>query len=108
MKSLMVVLGTTEENARKAVEVCESKGSKENIVKAYEAAFNKLVAKKPEVEIEVYTADKYSRAEFKDPTVAMPHGNEGQPKQIVNEYVAKDDLMAGAEQVDLSDADLPF
>ena len=107
-KRLMMLFGATEDAAKKAVEMAESKSGKENIVKGYDACYKKLLAKKPEVEVEVFTEDKYARAEFTDRGVAMPHGNEGQPKQIVNEYVAKDDPMAGAEAVDLSDENLPF
>ena len=101
-RCLMVVLGASEEAAEKAVDVCESKSGKENIVKAYEQAYKKLVAKKPEVEIEVYTENDYARAEFKDRSVAMPHGNEPAKES------KGDDVLAGAEEVDLSDADLPF
>lgn len=101
-RCLMVVLGASEEAAEKAVDVCEGKSGKENIVKAYEQAYKKLVAKKPEVEIEVYTENDYARAEFKDRSVAMPHGNE-----LAKENKG-DDVLAGAEEVDLGDADLPF
>lgn len=101
-RCLMIVLGASEEAAEKAVDVCESKSGKENIVKAYEQAYKKLVAKKPEVEIEVYTENDYARAEFKDRSVAMPHGNEPAKEN------KGDDVLAGAEEVDLSDADLPF
>lgn len=101
-RCLMIVLGASEEAAEKAVDVCEGKSGKENIVKAYEQAYKKLVAKKPEVEIEVYTENDYARAEFKDRSVAMPHGNEPAKEN------KGDDVLAGAEEVDLSDADLPF
>ena len=105
-KRLMVVLGATEDAAKKAVEMAESKGSKENIVKGYEACYKKLLAKKPQVEIEVFTDGKYARAEFLDRSVAMPHDSEGQSEGITNEVVSIDDPMAGAEEVDLSD--VPF
>lgn len=101
-RCLMVVLGASEEAAEKAVDVCEGKSGKENIVKAYEQAYKKLVAKKPEVEIEVYTENDYARAEFKDRSVAMPHGNEPAKEN------KGDDVLAGAEEVDLGDSDLPF
>lgn len=100
MKCLMVVLGATEDSARKAVEICEGKGNKDNIVKAYEQAFSKLVAKAPKVEIEVYTDGKYSKAEFKDSTVRMPHGDEVQK--------SNNDVISQGEQIDLTEADLPF
>lgn len=102
-KCLMVVLGATEDAAKKGVEMAESKSGKENIIKGYEACYKKLLAKKPEVEIEVFTENNYARAEFKDRTVAMPHDNEGQPKPTSNEPASPID---GAEEIDLSD--VPF
>lgn len=104
-RCLMVVLGATEEAAEKAVDVCESKESKENKVKAYEATYKKLIAKKPEVGIEVYTEGDYARAEFQDRNVAMPHGDKKE-KAIVNEVVPIDDPLEGTEEIDLGD--VPF
>lgn len=101
-KCLMQVLGASEDAAKKAVEMAESKDGKENIIKGYEACYKKLLAKKPEVKIEVYTENGYARAEFKDRNVAMPHGDEPQKES------AGDDVLDGAEPVDLSDSDLPF
>ena len=100
-KRLMMLFGATEDAAKKGVEMAESKSGKDNIIKGYEACYKKLLAKKPEVEIEVFTEDKYARAEFTDRGVAMPHGDEGQPK-------ATEDPLAGAQEVDLSDDALPF
>lgn len=100
-KCLMVVLGATDDAAKKAVEMAESKGDKEAITKGYEAVYKKLLAKKPEVKIEVYTDEKgYARAEFKDRNVAMPHDN-GPAKESKG-----DDIVAQGEEVDLSD--IPF
>lgn len=100
-KCLMVVLGASEDNAKKAVDICEGKSGKDNIVKAYESAYKKLIAKSPEVEIEVYPDGDYARAEFTDRSVAMPHGDEDKAKK-------SDDPLEGAEEVDLSESDLPF
>ena len=100
-KCLMVVLGASEENARKAVDICESKNDKANKIKAYEQTYKKLLAKKPEVEIEVYTENTYARAEFTDRTVAMPHDDEPQKEE------PKDSSpIAGAEEIEMTD--LPF
>ena len=63
-RSLMILLGATKEDAQKAIESCESKGSKENIAKAYQQTYERLLKKKPEVEIEVWQQGKYSRADF--------------------------------------------
>lgn len=103
-KCLMVVLGATDDGAKKAVEMAESKSGKENIIKGYEACYKKLLAKKPEVEIEVYTDEKnYARAEFKDRSVAMPHDNDVQKKADENPL---DGATDASEEIDLSD--VPF
>lgn len=108
-KCLMEVLGATEDAAKKAVEMAESKEGKENIIKGYEACYKKLLAKKPEVEIEVYTDENpstgksYARAEFLDRRVAMPHGDEDKKPADKAE-----DIISQGEAVDLSEADLPF
>lgn len=110
-KCLMVVLGATDDAAKKAVEMAESKSGKENIIKGYEACYKKLLAKKPEVKIEVYTelnennGKEYARAEFKDRSVAMPHGDEDK-KSVTAQ--SDSNPLDGAEEVNLSEADLPF
>lgn len=103
-KCLMVVLGATDDAAKKAVEMAESKSGKDNIVKAYEQVYKKLLAKKPEVEIEVYTENNYARAEFLDRSVAMPHGDEPAKEN------KGDDVLAGAEDAsgEISMEELPF
>jgi hypothetical protein len=97
-RNLMMVLGAPKDAAQKAVDMCEGKSGKDAIVKAYEQTFGKLVAKKPEVEIEVYTDGKYARAEFTDRKVAMPH--DGDKKED------KDEITLDAEDIDISD--IPF
>lgn len=103
-RCLMIVLGASSDNAEKAVDMCENKSGKDSIVKAYDAAYKKLLAKKPEVAIEVYTDGEYARAEFKDRSVAMPHGNDS------NKGSESNNPLAGAEdaseEIELSD--LPF
>lgn len=95
-KNLLVALGASEANARLAVEKAEAKDF-DYAVKAYETAFTALLKKKPEVEIEVFQDGKYSRAEFTDRSVAMPHGD----KEEKAESSSSDE-----EEIDLSD--LPF
>ena len=104
-KRLMMVLGASEDNAKKAVEMAESKDGKENVIKGYEACYKKLLAKKPEVEIEVFTEKGYARAEFTDKRVAMPHGEESQPKETTGQVVSPDSIKDD-EEVDLSE--IPF
>lgn len=58
-KEVMKQLGASEENARKAVEVCEGKSSRADVHKAYADAFARLAKKHPEIEIEV--RDQYDR-----------------------------------------------
>lgn len=101
-KRLMMLFGASEDAAKKGVEMAESKAGKENIIKGYEACYKKLLSKKPEVEIEVYTENDYARAEFLDRSVAMPHGDEPQKE------AKGDDILEQGEAVDLTEADLPF
>ena len=103
-KCLMVVLGATEDAAKKAVEMAESKSGKENIIKAYEQVYKKLLTKKPEVEIEVYTENNYARAEFKDRTVAMPHDSE--PQKENNGGDPLEGATDASDEIDLSE--VPF
>lgn len=103
-KRLMQLFGATEDAAKKAVEMAESKEGKDSIVKGYDACYKKLLTKKPEVEIEVYTDESgYARAEFKDRGVAMPHGDAPQ-----KESKGSDDIISQGSEVDLSEVDLPF
>ena len=96
MKDLMMVLGASEDQAKKACEISESKDDFEYAVQGYEKAFTTLAKKKPEVEIEVYPDGDYSRAEFTDRRVAMKRDN---------------NPIAGAEEVDMSTGEygeMPF
>lgn len=52
-KEIMKLMGCTEEQARKAVDVCEGKDERGLVFKAYADAFNKLASKHPVVDIEV-------------------------------------------------------
>lgn len=58
-KEVMKALGATEENARKAVDVCESKENRPAVHKAYADAFSRLAKRHPKIQIEV--RDQYDR-----------------------------------------------
>lgn len=64
MRCLFELFGATKDQAKKAVENCESKDGKEAICKSYEASMQKLLEKKPTVEIEVWEEGDYPRADF--------------------------------------------
>lgn len=98
-RQLMIVLGSEKATAEKAIEKIEALGGKDKIVKGYEAAYKALLKKNPVVEIEVFPDGDYSRAEFTDGTVAMPHGDKPQKTETVVENGEE-------EELDLSD--LPF
>lgn len=106
-KNLFELFGLSEDQAKKSVEMAEGKDSKENKIKAYEQLYKKLLAKKPEVEIEVFTEENpnngkaYARADFTARSVAMPRDND---------KPTNDDPLAGAEDVsnEISDGDIPF
>ena len=99
-KCLFELLGATEENAKKAVESCEGKGNFDQICEAYQNAMNRLVAKHPEVEIEVWADGQYSRADFND-RVRMSRPDD-EPRQSKS----TSDPLEGA--VEINDSDVPF
>lgn len=106
-RNLMMVLGATKEQAEKAVETCEAKKDHSAIASAYTQMFERLLAKKPTVEIEVYTqrasnGKDYARAEFKDRSVNMGHDDETTSKPVEK----KEDVLEGAEEVKAGDLDL--
>lgn len=102
-RSLMMLFGASKENAQKAIEICESKSKKEDIVKAYQQAYERLIAKKPEVEIEVWPDGKYSRADFTSSSVRMSHPDD----EPYEKSETGDDIMQSGEEISL-DTDLPF
>ena len=102
--NLMIVLGSSESTAEKAIDKIEALGSKDKIVKGYETAYKSLLKKKPEVEIEVFPDGKYSRAEFTDESVAMPH-DDAKPAPTDTDEVVPEDIN-DEEEIDLSD--IPF
>ena len=59
-RNLMIVLGSSESTAEKAIDKIEALGDKEKIMKGYATAYKALLKKKPEVEIEVFPDGKYS------------------------------------------------
>lgn len=97
MKDLMVVLGASEEDAKKVCELAEAKDSFDYAVRCYEKAFSTRAQKKPMVEIEVYPDGKYSRAEFTDRRVAMKRDEQKVSDAIGGEVIPTAD-----------DLDLPF
>lgn len=111
-KQLLVVLGVSEDAARKAIDTCEAKrGNKESLVKAYDQVFKKAAAKHAELEIEVYTernennGKDYARAEFMDNRVRMNRNTESKPATTTTSEVVPGAEEVG-EEIDL--ADIPF
>lgn len=86
-KEIMKVLGASEDNARKAVEVCEGKANRDAIADAYTQTFNKLAQKHPTIKLEVSTevnqGKEYARGEFKDPAVHFGNKKESKPAEVV-------------------------
>ena len=103
-RNLMIVLGWSESNAEKTIDKIEALGDKEKIMKGYETAYKALLKRKPEVEIEVFPDGKYSRAEFTDDRVAMPHDDAKTATTDTDEVVPED--IDDGEEIDLSE--LPF
>ena len=96
-KEIMKVLGASEENARKAVEVCEGKANREAIADAYTQTFNKLAQKHPTIKLEVGTevnqGKEYARGEFKDQSVHFSNNKkESKPAEVVPTDIPEDDI----------------
>jgi hypothetical protein len=58
-KEVMKLLGATEDQARKAVDTCESKNNRADVGKTYTDMFSRLAKKHPKMKIEV--RDQYDR-----------------------------------------------
>ena len=104
-RALMMVLGADKSAAEKAIDTCESKKTQDEVEKMYLAMLEKLVSKKPTVDVVVfkrYTDSKYPNWDFNDRSVRMGRTEE---REVVSEPA---DPLAGAGEVDLSDSDLPF
>lgn len=99
MKDLLSVLSGNEENAKKACELAESKDSFDYAVAAYEKALKTLANKKVATEIEVYFSGQYSQkgTPLNNATLTDP--------RVYNRNTKKEEPMAGAEEVDLSNTD---
>lgn len=101
MKELFVVLGFTEEQARKAVEQCEEK---DDMAKAYLAMFEKALPKAKEVEVDVYKRnedDQYTTWDFASEKVRM-----GRPEKKEEK---KEDILADAVELTTEETDArPF
>ena len=102
-RQLMIVLGWSESTAEKTIDKIESLGDKEKIMKGYETAYKTLLKRKPTVDIEVFPDGKYTRAEFADDRVAMPH-DDAKPAAAGDDEVVPDDIED--DGIDLSD--IPF
>lgn len=110
MKHCFIALGFTESQAEKAVEQCDDA---KDVAEAYKAMFDKALAKQKPFKVVVfkeYTDDQYSTWDFAydKARMAYPKNTTKSKKTIENETVPIDDPMAGAEEVDLSDEQLPF
>lgn len=99
VKNLFMVLGAPEDKAKQVVEKAEEKGNYEFAVKAYEAAFKRLLAKKPEVEINVYFSGHTSakgnpinNAEFTDSRVRMKRQEQKVEEVVGGEVVPTDEF----------------
>ena len=113
-KEVMKLLGCTEDQARKAVEVCEGKDGRENVFKAYADAFGKLAKKHPQMTIEV--RDQYDRDG--NPVMSANGTVYGEsvfakksclqfPSNVAKKVQTTSDPLEGAEEVE-DDLSLPF
>lgn len=101
-KNIMTLLGASEDNARKAVEVCEGKANRDAVADSYVQAFNRLAQKHPKIKLEVTSevnGDKtYARGEFADPSVHFSN-KKAAPKK-------SDDILPSDDDIDMDS--IPF
>ena len=105
MKEIFVVLGFTEEQARKAVEQCEDK---EDMAKAYLTMFEKALPKAKEVEVAVFRThedDQYTTWDFASDKVRM-----NRPEKDNNSKKSDDPLEDAVELTteETDGLDMPF
>lgn len=103
MKELFVVLGFTEDQARKAVEQCEGKDDQ---AAAYLTMFEKALPKSKEVEVAVFRVhedDQYTTWDFASEKVRM---NRPDKKAEKKEDVLADAVELSTEETD--GLDMPF
>lgn len=103
MKEIFVVLGFTEEQARKAVEQCEDK---EDMAKAYLAMFEKALPKAKEIEVAVFRVhedDQYATWDFASDKVRM-----NRPEKDSKAKKSDDPLEGAVELSTENTDDLPF
>lgn len=98
VKELFIVLGAPEDKAREAIERSEAKGDYEYAVKCYEAAFKRLLQKKPEADICVFFSGRTSakgnpinNAEFTDSRVRMKRTEQKVSDVLGGDVVPNDD-----------------
>lgn len=102
MKEIFVVLGMTEEQARKSVEACEGKT---NVMEAYQKLITNFLPRQKEFDVSVFkekAGDKYTTWDFKSSSVRMSHRASSTPT------APADDVFSGGETVEISDDDFPF
>lgn len=114
-KQLLQVLGVNEDNAKKAIDNAYDKGTTtEALIKAFQAIYDKIAGKKPEVEIVVrpqldqngefrYSKKGYQQfeSEFTDARVFSAQQTKQQMKQEEAIQESEDDLS-------LEEDDIPF
>lgn len=115
-KCLLQVLGVSEENSKKAIDSVEKDGATiDQLVKGYQALYDRACSRHPEVEIEVreqydrdgnkVLSDKgyaYTESEFADRSVYSSN----KPKTASETVESVDDL--GGEDAEINIDDIPF
>lgn len=113
-KELFILLGASEENAKRAAETCILGKNKDAQIKALTQVYGKALAKKPEVKIEVYSEEGkdgkfYARADFD--TNKVPRSRRStDPNSFSDDTIAKEAAKAMEEGGDgeISLDSIPF
>ena len=115
-KEVMKLLGAAEDQARKAVDTCESKNSRADVARMYTDMFNRLAKKHPKIKIEV--RDQYDRngnpvcsaqgTVYGEAVFTKDSGLQFKSNAPAKASRSGEDPLSGAEEVDSLDDQLPF
>lgn len=116
MRNILMEFGASKENAQKLIEQAEADGSRDKLVKGYQAVFNRVAQKHGEVAIVVRTqmrngkpviSDKgtaYGESEFANRKLRLSDGNS---KPAETTEAALDEFFGG-EEVAITEDEIPF
>lgn len=115
-RNIIMEFGVKKENAQKLIEQAEAKDDRDSLAKTYQAMFNRLAQKHPEVTIVVrpqmrdgkpVTSDKgtpLSESDFANHSLQL----NSKPQQAAPTSSAGADDLFGGEEITLAEDEIPF